>query len=204
MSDNKDIIGIDELPPLDDFERTWVGQLSEPDVEVSRSAKAFVQGVLDQHDAEAQRPAIVGRIGVGPLPFAAAAAVLIAAVIGWYVVTGNGPATDGTTQVAESDKADVPSHAKDNDANYKNTNTPQPDAGPRVDAVDPSKIQLGRMIAQTQSTVTKPASNLTQTVSETPQSLSMEKLLDLISSPVPDLNEILAPLKPADDQQSRA
>ncbi|MFN3165910.1 MAG: hypothetical protein ACE37H_02480 [Phycisphaeraceae bacterium] len=204
MSEDKDIAGIDELPPLDDFERVWTGQLSEPDAEWSRSAEVFVQGVLDRRDADAQRPAIVGRLGFGAASFAAAAAVLIAAVIGWYVVTGNGPATDGTAQIAENDEPDPPSGTHHAGQNDEDAGPPQPDAGPRVVPVDPAKIQLGRMIAQTQSTVTKPASNLTQTVTQTPQALTMDKLLDLIKSPVPDLSEILAPLKPADDQQSRA
>ena len=59
------------------------------------------------------------------------------------------------------------------------------------------------MIAQTRSTVTQPASNLTSTVGDTPQAIRVERLLDLIETPLPDLKELLAPLTP-DEQQSRA
>jgi hypothetical protein len=203
MSDNKAMNDVDALPPLDDFERAWTSKLSEPDAELSRSSEAFVQGVLDRHDAEVNRPAIAGRIGSAPLPFAAAAAVLIAALVGWFVMTGNNAVTDGSPQVADNDESALPGNAAGTDRD-KAPDALQPDAGPRVTPVDPKKIQLGRMIAQTQSTVTKPASNLSQTVSEAPQALSMQKLLDLINSPIPNLKETLEPLKPNDDQQSRA
>lgn len=194
----------DELGPLDAFERAWVGKLAEPEPELSRSAESFVQGVLDKHGAAQQRPAIIGRIGdrigAGPVPYAAAAAVLIAALVGWYMLTGNGTGTDtpDSPNLAEQPNTDPA------DGEQNNARPTQPDPAPRVTQVDATKIPLGRMIAQTQTTVTQRASNLTAPARETPQALRMDRLLDLINSPVPDLKEWLAPLKQNNDQQSRA
>lgn len=175
----------DDLTPQDDFERQWTALLAEREPDLPRTEDAFVQGVLDRHAAETQGcPAIVGRVGFGTLPFAAAAALLIAALIGWYLFTNPGTAPINEGVVEKQD--------------------PQPDEPQLVhNGVDPAKLQLGKLISQTQTTVTKPATSLTQTVRDTPQVLRVDRLLDLIDTPIPDLKEILEPLKPA-DQQSRA
>ncbi|MFK7790103.1 MAG: hypothetical protein AB8C95_11510, partial [Phycisphaeraceae bacterium] len=68
---------------------------------------------------------------------------------------------------------------------------------------DRPKVELGKLIASVKTTATSPANNLTATVSEVPDTLSIDRLFDLLDGSVPDLKKILAPLQPK-DEQSRA
>jgi len=171
----------DDLAPLDDFEQQWIGKLAEREPDLVRTEDAFVQSVLDRQVQSQAGPAVIGRIGSSLLPYAAAAAVVIAAVVGWYVLNS------GTDQIPE------PPFAKD----------PQPGGAVAVDTPEQPKIALGKLIADARSTLTDPATTLTDTVREAPETLSLDNLFDFLSEPVPDLKEILAPLAPK-DEQSRA
>ncbi len=174
-------------PPMDAFEREWTALLAEREPDLVRGEDAFVKDVLDRHEQAANRPAVIRRIGIGRAQLAAAAALVIAALVGWFVLSDAG---EGSTESEDKFVEQPPATQPAEDT-------------PVREGVDPSRLQLGRMIAQTRSTVTQPASNLTSTVRDTPQALRVERLLDLIETPVPDLKELLAPLTP-DEQQSRA
>lgn len=181
------------LAEPDAFEQQWLSRLTEPDPELARSADQFVAGVLDRH-AQARRPlpAIAGRIGMtSPLPYAAAAVLLIgAALMGFYLFKG-GSVDTPTNPVARDDSA------------TPGPDQPQPDGGSAVAHRDPSGLRLGSLIAQTRTTVTRPAANLTATLRQSTPTIGIKDLLELIDSPVPDMKELLAPLAPS-NQQSRA
>lgn len=172
----------DDLAPLDEFEQQWIDTLAEREPDLLRSEDAFVQSVLDRQAQSQAGPAVIGRIGSALLPFAAAAAVAIAAVVGWYVLTDQGNPADEQPFVDQ----------------------PQPDDAVAVDTPERPKVALGKLIANARNTMTDPATSLTETVREAPDTLSVDNLLDFLSQPVPDLNDILAPLAPKDEQQSRA
>lgn len=178
----------DDLAPLDDFEQQWVDQLAQREPDLVQSEDAFVQSVMQAEATSlaSDVPAVIGRIGTVALPYAIAAALLLAAFVGWYVLT------DGATNTPSE-----PSIVKES------TNPTQPIDGSSVATHARPKIELGKLIANVQSTATSPANTLTATVSEVPETLSIDRLFDLLGDSVPDLQEILAPLKP-NDEQSRA
>jgi len=173
-----------ELAPLDDFERQWVDQLAHRDPDLPQTEDAFVQSVLQSESASAAGSPTVGRIGFSVLPFAAAAAILLAAFVGWYVLNDTG-----------NDAPEAP-----NIANQPNNPT-QPDDDSAVASHDKPKVELGRLIAK--ATTANPTAGLTNTVSEMPETLSVDRLFDLLDGSVPDLKEILAPLD-QNKRQSRA
>ena len=179
---NDDNTPQDELAPLDDFEQHWIDKLAEREPDLVRSEDAFVQSVLDRQAQSQAAPAVIGRIGAALLPYAAAAAIMVAAVVGWYVLTDQGNTTDEQPFVDQ----------------------PQPGGAVAVVTPERPKVALGKLIANAQNTMANPATNLTETVREAPDTLSVDNLLDFLSQPVPDLNDILAPLAPKDEQQSRA
>lgn len=184
----------DAFAEPDAIERQWMGILAEHDDAWSNSEDAFVQGVMDQLDedhaelVDGDAPAVVGRIGLPfkRLHYAAAAALLFAAVIGGYLLITNAGSLDAP-------QADPDQFATPGEEDQESTNTPQPPAKP---------LQLGQLIAQTQAVVTKPDPDLPGAINQTRQSLQFERLLEWVSSPLPDLNEVLEPLKPK-GQQSR-
>lgn len=85
----------------------------------------------------------------------------------------------------------------------KQTTPVQPGGIEPVPPIERATIPLGGLITQAQSTATRPATGLTQLVGDVPASLNLNKLIDMVNNPVPDLNELLAPLKPS-ETQSRA
>lgn len=193
------------LPEPDAFERRWISLLDAdaPD-KADDDAEAFVAGVMDRYDAmrhPASRSdhAVAGRIGHSALPYAAAAAVLLAAFIGGYaLLTGNPPGTAPTDQLA------APGPTTPNDANTQENNAPpQPDAASRVVSGEPAKVELGRLIGQTQALATRPDPDLIKTLNQTRQMLDLGELIEVVNRPLPDLRELLAPLK-QEDPQSRA
>ena len=185
----------DPLDPLDDAEQAWISKLAEPEPELKRTEDAFTQSVLARYQAEQTAPLLAGRIGFAPRTYAAAAALLFATVAGWYLYSQN-PTAPGDPSAPEAfTNSPTPAPIEDH--------APQPEPLTPVATVDPSKIKLGKLIAQTRSTVTQPATALTDNVRLNPQALRIENLLDLIDTPLPNLKQWLAPLEP-DDQQSRA
>lgn len=177
----------DALVPLDAFEQQWVDQLAQREPDLVQTEGAFVQSVMRaEAGALGQAPAVIGRIGKAVLPFAVAAALLLAAFVGWMAWTGD-----------SGDAPDQPIIA------HPPTNPPQPDSDTLVVNPDRPKVALGTLIANAKSTATDPANTMTTTVSEMPEALSIDRLFDLLGDSVPDLKEILAPLEPK-DEQSRA
>ena len=177
------------LTPLDDFEQQWVDQLAHRDPDLVQTEDAFVQSVMQQSEAAiaAGSPAtVIGRIGKAILPYAIAAALLLAAFVGWTVLN------DDT-----GDTNDPPSIAGGLN------NETQPDSGTPVATPDRPKVELGKLIANASAAATDPATSLTTTFTEAPDTLGIDSLFDLLGDSVPDLKEILAPLEPK-NEQSRA
>lgn len=174
----------DDLAPLDSFEQQWVDQLAQREPDLVRSEEAFVQSVM--HHQKQAGPAVIGRIGQAALPYAIAAALLLAAFVGWYFITDG--TIDAPNQPSVANQLDDPT---------------QPNDGSSVVINVRPKVELGKLIANVRSTATNPANNLTTTVSEAPETLSIDRLFDLLGDSVPDLQEILAPLE-TDNEQSRA
>lgn len=183
----------DDLQPLDAFERDWIDQLAAPEQDLTQRSDDFVQAVMDRHHAQQNPPSIAGRIGFGSMPYAAAAALLIAALVGWYLLTVN-PSLTSQPDLATQDQ---------DTAEPTDEQTPQPTDPSPVAPVDPTKIQLGKLIDQTQFALTQPATSLTTSLRDTPQAIQLQRLLELIENPVPNLKELLAPLDQS-KQQSRA
>lgn len=181
-----------ELEPLDAFEAEWTRKLAEHDPELTRTGPAFTQRVLEQHTTAHPLGTIAGRITQRvAMPYAAAAGLASAAVLGWVVLTaapGNDTATqpDSLANIAPQPPIDEP---------VSNTN-------PTAYAPTP-KVKLGQLIANAQRTATTPATSLTAVVRETADPPRFRDLLDWMDSPVPDLKELLAPLEPS-NAQSRA
>lgn len=170
----------------DAFERGWMDTLAEPEQDLAASEDAFVQAVLSKHTAQDSPPAVAGRIGFRTRRFAAAAAIALAALAGWFVASNLNPAASGENEIVEnSDKE------------------PQPGDEPAVVPAEPEKVPLGKLIAQAQARVTGPATSLTATVRDAPESFSIQRIIELIDNPLPNLKELLAPEEP-DNQQSRA
>lgn len=176
----------EDLPELDAFEQQWVDQLANREPDLVQTEEAFVQSVMNKAEAAsaAGRPAVIARIGAAVLPYAVAAAVLLAGFAGWIALKDS--ITDEQS-VAQED-----------------SDTPQPDEGLMVERPERPPVQLGALIANVKSTATTPANTLTETVSEAPEALSVDRLFDLMGDSVPDLKELLAPLEPDNEQQSRA
>lgn len=176
----------EDLAPLDAFEQQWVDQLTPPEPDLVQTQDAFVQAVMQQvkADSSAGRPsAVLARIGKAVLPYAIAAALLLAAFVGWVALTTNTP--------------NDPPIAQQND------NPSQPGNAPAVATHDQPKLQLGKLIANAKATATSPANNLTAAVNQMPDTLNIDRAFDLLGDAIPDLKEILAPLEPK-NEQSRA
>lgn len=177
------------LAPLDAFEQQWVDQLAQREPDLVLTEEAFVQSVIQQAEAASavgSSSTVLARIGGTALPYAAAAALLLAAYVGWAMWIGE---TSSTTDQPEI-------------ANQSNNPTQPEDTAPVV-SPDRPKVALGTLIANAKATATEPANTLTSTVSEAPKALSVDRLFDLLGDSVPDLKEILAPLEPK-REQSRA
>ncbi|MBX2850793.1 MAG: hypothetical protein KTR15_03495 [Phycisphaeraceae bacterium] len=173
----------EELAPLDPFEQQWIDQLAQREPGVVQSEDAFVQSVMSRHAQESAGPAVIGRIGQAVLPYAVAAAVLLVGFVGWVVL--------------KDQITDEPSVVKEE------ADPSQPGEDPAVVITDRPKVELGKLIANVKSTATSPATSLTDTVSEAPETLNVGRLFDLLDGSVPDLKKILAPLE-AKNEQSRA
>lgn len=181
---NKQNEQLDQLPPLDDFEQQWVEQLAQREADLVQSENDFVQSVMQKQAEVHAGPAVIGRIGFTFLPYAAAAAILIAAFVGWYTLQDNGNTALNDQPIAEELENDT-----------------QPGSDSVVANTDRPKVELGKLIAQ--ATTANPTADLTTTVSEMPEALSVERLFELLDGSVPDLKEILAPLEQK-NEQSRA
>ena len=130
---------------------------------------------------------VIARIGFARLlPYAAAAAILVAAFVGWYTLNDNGSTVPDQPNLASLQQPDE---------------QPQPDDEPAVATPERPKVELGKLIAQ--ATRTNPTADLTTTVGEMPEKLSIDRLFDLMDGSVPDLKELLAPLD-QNEEQSRA
>jgi len=198
------------LPEPDGFEQRWMSLLdpAEPDQAddaPSRDTEAFVAGVMDRYDAMQRNTgtkrdqAVAGRIGRAALPYAAAAAVLLAALIGGYaLITDNTSGPDPANHLATPGPT-----PPDGEDDPENQTPPQPAPGPQVTHHEPPRVELGRLITQTQALATRPDPDLIKTLNQTRQTLDLNNLLEVVNRPLPDLQQLLAPLK-QDDQQSRA
>lgn len=174
------------LAPLDAFEQQWVDQLAQREPDLAQTEDAFVQRVMQTEAASAAGSAVIGRIGFTLLPYAIAAALLLAAFVGWSVLQDNTGDAPDSSPLAEE---------------FNSPTQPESDT-PVVDP-DRPKIALGVLIANAKSAATKPATTLTTSVSEAPDTLRIDRLFDLLGDSIPDLKEILAPLEPK-NKQSRA
>ena len=174
----------DEHAPLDSFEQEWIDALNRPDPELSRSGEDFVARVMQAHAEPGRSASVIGRIQPRRLPLAVAAALAMAAYLGWSLFL-NGSSTPPSPPIVNQ-SAPVQPHSN----------------GP-VPPTERATIPLGGLIAQAQSTATRPAMGLAQVVEDVPAALNLKKLIDLVNNPVPDLNELLAPLKPT-ETHSRA
>lgn len=172
----------DEPTPLDSFEQQWVDQLAQRDPDLLQSEDAFVQSVMRANAEANGAPAVLGRIGFSALPYAVAAALLLAAFVGWFVLTQD----DSEPSIA--DQSNDPT---------------QPGDDPVVTGNDKPKVELGKLIAQVKSTATDPANTLTTTVSEAPDALRVDRLFEVLGDSLPDLKDFLAPLE-SRNEQSRA
>lgn len=174
----------EELAPLDAFEQQWVDQLAQREPDLVQTEDAFVQSVMQAEAASAAgSPAVLARIGRAILPYAVAAAVLLVGYVGFVVL--------------KNELTDEPTIAKEN------IEPTQPDDAPSVVPHVQPKVELGKLIANVKSTATSPATNLPTTVSEASQTISIDRLFDLLDGSVPNLKELMAPLE-AKDEQSRA
>jgi negative regulator of sigma E activity len=179
----------EDLAPLDTFESQWIEALAERDPELKKSEDAFVDAVIQQAasaQVSSHASAVLARIGTAALPYAVAAAVMLAVLVGWSILQGGTVQTPDRPPMAEQP-----------------ANTLQPDDAPAVTQAERPNIRLGKLIANAKSAATMPANNLTATVSETPDHLSIDRLFDLVGESLPDLNDILKTQEP-DEQQSRA
>lgn len=182
-----------ELAPLDAFEQQWVDHLAQRDPDLVQSEQAFVQSIMQQAEvasAAGSVDTILARIGRTALPFAIAAALSLAAWVGYNTLTS-------TPNIATNDQ---PLANQNNDPS-------QPDDESAVSmnnqADDRPKVAIGRLIANAKSTATSPANNLTSAVHDAPETLSIDRLWNLVGESVPNLKEILAPLD-SSNEQSRA
>ena len=177
----------EDLAPLDAFEQQWVDQLAQREPDLVQSEDAFVESVMRQAEAPSSAvspPAVLARIGTAALPYAIAAAVLLAGVVGWAVLNDS---------MSDADQPPV----------VGNDDPTQPIDGSAVAQVDRPKVALGSLIANAKATATNPADTLTTTVNEVPKAVSIDRLFELLDEGVPDLKELLEPLEPK-DEQSRA
>jgi len=170
---------------LDASERAWVDVLKQPEPSEPARDAAFTESVLDQWERETRRPVLAK---IGWTPYAAAAALLLAAVVGWAVLRGQPTAAPDGTPAPESI-----------------VETPAP-----VEAVqpDPARIamlsederrelarslQLGTMIAGTSDSLAKPAAGLPKTLDDTADNFNLQGLARGITGPIPDPNDTLPP-----------
>lgn len=132
----------EKLPPLDVFEREWISELREKDADLAQTEDAFVDRVMDRHRGNAYDSApVIGRIGGRALPFAAAAALVIAALCGWLLWNpGEDTAAPGSGDVAQQPTG---------------VNKSQPTNAPRVAVADSVDIELGGMISDTKSNMAR-------------------------------------------------
>lgn len=189
-----------ELKPHDAFEQAWMGKLAETEADLSRSGEAFVQSVMQRRSGSQGVAGVIGRIGFSTRGAVAAAAVLGLAVCGWYLLslgdtnntapTGLAGNDNGAANAVEKDQPDIEPAL-------------QPDVPSAVVKVDADNIPLGQMITRTRSNMSGPASKLAAVVNQAPQVLNVERLMDLLEPPVPDLKQLLSPKK-KDTQQSSA
>lgn len=169
--------------PLDAFERDWVDALRQTEPSDPARDAAFTQSVLDRWESETRKPVLAK---IGWTPYAAAAALLLAAVVGWAVLRGQPTAAPDGTPAPESI-----------------VETPAP-----VEAVqpDPARIamlsederrelarslQLGTMIAGTSDSLAKPAAGLPKTLDDTADNFNLQGLARGITGPIPDPNDTL-------------
>lgn len=175
----------EEPAPLDSFEQQWVDQLAQREPDLVQSENAFVRSVMlkaEAASAAGKPPAVIERIGRVVLPYAVAAAVLLAGFVSWVVLNN--------TLISDAGIAD------------EQTDPPQPDESPLVVTPERPKVEVGKLIASATGGG-NPASDLTTTVSDMNETLDIDRLFDLVGDSVPNLKEILAPLEPK-NEQSRA
>lgn len=171
----------DELPPLDADEQQWVRLLGSADRDLLQDGDAFVAGVMDRLDREHGR-AVLARIG-GWRPVAAAAAVVLAGLIGWAVVNGaDDPGQDSLTDNLDSDN---------NPALVQVDPDTHDDSNNQAVAANPPKaedIEVGRIIADLSRSVTAPQITMTNP-DQSPTRL--QRVLQLFENPVDDAARFL-------------
>ncbi|MEM9346170.1 MAG: hypothetical protein AAGB26_06100 [Planctomycetota bacterium] len=172
----------DELAPLDSFEQQWIDQLAQREPELVQSEDAFVQSVMRANAEAHGAPAVLGRIGFSVLPYAVAAALLLAAFVGWSVLMQD------PSEPSTADQLNNPTQPNDESVVTHN---------------DKPKVELGKLIARVKSSATDPAKTLTTAVSEAPGALSVDRLFEVLGDSLPDLKEFFAPLE-SENEQSRA
>lgn len=173
----------------DAFEQAWIDALNRPEPSDPARDAAFTQRVLDRWEYETRKPVLAK---IGWTPYAAAAAVLLSAAVGWAVLRGQGGAADPGSQPAPGNPASIAEN---------------PGA---AEAVDPAptriadrseaerrelarSLQLGTMIAGTSDSLSKPAAGLPKTLDDTANNFSLQGLTRGITGPIPDPNDALPP-----------
>lgn len=165
-----------ELPPLDADEQQWAQLLGSADRDLLQDGDAFVAGVMDRLDRERGR-AVLARIG-GWRPVAAAAAVVLAGLIGWAAVNGgNGanpdnftgnPGTDNDSALVQA----APDTPDDSNPHIVVDNTPK--------AQD---VEVGRIIADLSRSITAPQITV---ANPDPSPTRLQRVLQLFENPVDD------------------
>lgn len=165
------------LAPLDEQEQRWTELLSQRDSDLLSDSDAFIDGVMGRLEQERGR-AVLARIGQslgGWKPLAAAAAVALAGLVGWYVLDGDATSPAGPGIADQS----TPTTAPQSDPS---------DASPADGALAdnrprPEDVPVGQIIGEFSRSVTQPQVIVLPT-EQTPTRL--QKVLALFENPIED------------------
>lgn len=178
----------DTPAPLDAFEERWVSALREPDADLAQSGPAFARGVMDRWQPTPKR-SVLARIGWEPL--AAAAALLLAALVGLSMLGGSDDGTQGAPPIVQ----DNPASGGD-EFTGPPTEPAQPRLAERSEAerrAMAQQLQLGTLISDTSTTLSQPAAGFPKAISTTAEQMTLKSLTQGLVNPVPDPAEVLPP-----------
>ncbi|MEM1354170.1 MAG: hypothetical protein AAGH88_04720 [Planctomycetota bacterium] len=165
------------LAPLNEHEQAWAGLLKHTDADLLSDSDAFVDGVMDRLERE-RGVFVLARVGrrLGDWkPLAAAAAVAMAALLGWFVWTGDPDHTGpNLAEQTPPTTTKLPGTLKDNQ---------HADARPR-----PEDINVGQLIGDFSRSVTRPQVTVLPP-EQTPNRL--QKVLSLFENPVQDAGRFI-------------
>lgn len=167
----------DPLAPLDEQEMQWIALLNQRDADLLSDADGFVDGVMDRLERE-RGAAVLARIGqplTGWKPMAAAAAVVLAGLVGWYVIGDKPQATDGGL-AGQNPPTTAPLTEPTNGSTLA-SNLPRPE-----------DVPVGQMIGEFSRSLTRPQVTVLPP-DQTPNRL--QKVLALFENPVEDASRFV-------------